>query len=163
MEEHMINAGEVSVPEHSVPVPRNAPVLEEGAEHESYFSSCTGEWTRHGYHCFLFVRKAMSWYSAEELCNGLGGHLASATNPSEYSFLQQMTETNGEDVSWLGGFKLQDNWMWIDRQGFYYQNWFSPPSSSCFPCVNLSVFHGWGNTDCRVANRFTCSKSPFSC
>ncbi|KAG7221872.1 hypothetical protein INR49_017048, partial [Caranx melampygus] len=85
----------------------------------------------------MFVNSPMTWYSAEEHCNAFGAHLASATDPREYSFLQQITQTAGQSSAWLGGFSLQGRWMWIDRQGFYYTNWYSPSSSTSYPCMYL--------------------------
>ncbi|XP_070684363.1 galactose-specific lectin nattectin-like [Pempheris klunzingeri] len=104
----------------------------------------------------------MSWYKAEEHCNALGGHLTSVRNPREYSFLQQITPS-GQTIAWLGGFNLQGQWMWIDREGFYYTNWYSPSSSSSYPCTYLRTSNGWGNTQCGSQYRFICSKKPFSC
>lgn len=49
----------------------------------------------------------------QEHCNAMGGHLASATNPREYSFLQQITQTAGQSIGWLGGFHLQ---VWTYEQ-----------------------------------------------
>lgn len=34
-------------------------------------------------------------------------------------------------------FVSQNRWMWIDREGFYYTNWYSQSSSSSFPCIHL--------------------------
>ncbi|XP_042337822.1 ladderlectin-like, partial [Plectropomus leopardus] len=96
---------------------------------------CPVGWFAHGSRCFLFVNTPKTWYSAEEHCNNLGGHLASVTNPREYSFLQQIS--GGSSTAWLGGFNLQGQWMWIDREGFYYTNWYSPLSSSSYPCIYL--------------------------
>ncbi|XP_037539645.1 ladderlectin-like, partial [Nematolebias whitei] len=112
---------------------------------------------------FTFVNNPMSWYKAEEHCNGLGGHLASATSPREYSFLQQMTQTAGQSIAWLGGFNLQGQWMWIDREGFYYTNWYSQSSTSSNSCLYLHSACGWRNTPCSSAYRFICSKNAFGC
>ncbi|XP_054461302.1 ladderlectin-like [Anoplopoma fimbria] len=136
---------------------------EEAAAPESRYNFCPNGWFSHGSRCFLFVSTPMTWYSAEEHCNNLGGHLASATNPREYSFLQQMTQTAGQSIAWMGGFSLQGRWMWIDREGFYYTNWYSQSSSSSYPCIHLRSSYGWGNTQCGSAYRFICSKNPFSC
>ncbi|XP_068583208.1 ladderlectin-like [Cebidichthys violaceus] len=163
MEEKMMKDGEVSMPEDSVPVPRNAPVFEEEAAPESRFNFCPSDWFRHESRCFVFINTPMTWYSAEEHCNGLGAHLASATNPRQYSFLQQMTRTAGQSNAWLGGFNLQGRWMWIDREGFYYNNWYSQSSSSSLPCIHLRSSYGWSNTQCGTTLRFICSKNPFSC
>uniref|UniRef100_A0A673BBE0 C-type lectin domain-containing protein n=1 Tax=Sphaeramia orbicularis TaxID=375764 RepID=A0A673BBE0_9TELE len=132
-------------------------------EGKSRFNVCPDGWFSHGSRCFLFVNSPMSWYNAEEHCNALGGHLASATNPREYSFLQQMTMTGSQSIAWLGGFNLQGRWMWIDREGFYYTNWYSPSSSSSSPCMYLRSSNGWGNTQCGTSLRFICSKNAFGC
>ncbi|XP_071361591.1 ladderlectin-like [Trachinotus anak] len=140
-----------------------AHVPEEKAALESRFNFCPDGWFSHGSRCFLFVNTPMSWYNAEEHCNNQGAHLASVTNPREYSFLQQITQTAGQSIAWLGGFNLQGQWLWIDREGFYYTNWYSPSSSSSYPCMYLRTTNGWGNTRCGSSYRFICSKDPFSC
>ncbi|KAL3997031.1 hypothetical protein ACER0C_009687 [Sarotherodon galilaeus] len=98
-----------------------------------------------------------------EYCNSLGGNLASATNPKEYSFLQQKTQTAGQSAAWLGGIRLQDQWLWIDSEGFYYTNWYTQSSSSSCPCLYLRDNYGWGNTQCTTSYSFICSKNAFGC
>ncbi|KAM3623683.1 uncharacterized protein V6R79_014307 [Siganus canaliculatus] len=140
------------VPEDSAPASRNA-----------RFNFCPDGWFAYGFRCFLFVSTPMSWYNAEEHCNGLGGHLASATNPREYSFLQQLTQTGGQTVAWMGGFYLQGRWLWIDSEGFYYTNWYSQSTATSYPCVYLRTTYGWSNAQCTSSYRFICSKNPFGC
>ncbi|KAE8288137.1 hypothetical protein D5F01_LYC14205 [Larimichthys crocea] len=127
------------------------------------YNFCPNGWFSHGSRCFKFVNTPMTWYNAEEHCNAMGGHLASATNPREYSFLQQITQTAGQSIGWLGGFHLQGRWMWIDREGFYYTNFYSPSSASSYPCLYLRTANGWGNTGCSSSYRFICSMNPFGC
>ncbi|XP_044202635.1 ladderlectin-like [Thunnus albacares] len=105
----------------------------------------------------------MNWYNAEEHCNNLDAQLASATNPREYRFLQQMTNAAGQSIAWLGGFYLQGTWLWIDGERLYYTNWYSQASSSSYPCMYLRSTNGWGNSQCSYSYRFICSKSPFDC
>ncbi|XP_059187455.1 ladderlectin-like [Centropristis striata] len=143
---------EVFAPEDSVPAPRNA-----------RFNLCPNGWYSHESRCFLYSQTAMTWHRAEEYCNSLGANLASVTNPREYSFLQQITQNARQSSVWLGGFQLQGQWMWIDREGFYYTNWYGQSSSSSHPCVFLRSSNGWGNTACGNSYYFFCSKSPFRC
>ncbi|KAM3623541.1 uncharacterized protein V6R79_012305 [Siganus canaliculatus] len=128
------NEEEEFVPEDSAPAAR-----------EARFNFCPDGWFNYGSRCFLFVNTAKTWFSAEEHCNGLGGHLASVTNPREYSFLQQMTQISGQSVAWMGGFYLQNQWLWIDREGFYYTNWYSLSTATTYPCIYL-------NTNCKSTN-----------
>uniref|UniRef100_A0A3Q3WQ88 C-type lectin domain-containing protein n=1 Tax=Mola mola TaxID=94237 RepID=A0A3Q3WQ88_MOLML len=127
------------------------------------YNICPDGWFSYGSRCFMFVNSPMTWYSAEEHCNSVGANLASVSNPREYSFLQQMAQTGGQSIAWLGGFNLQGRWMWIDREGFYYTNWYSPSSSSSYACMFLRTTNGWGNSPCSSAYRFICSKNTFSC
>ncbi|XP_041808617.1 ladderlectin-like [Chelmon rostratus] len=140
-------------------------VLEEAAP-QSRFNFRPVGWLSHNSRCYKFVNSPLSWYKAEEHYNSLGAHLASVTNPREYTFLQQITQTAGQSVAWLGGFNLQGQWMWIDREGFCYPNWQILSSTSSFPCIYLSSTtkstSGWRNIQCGTAYRFICSMNPFS-
>uniref|UniRef100_A0A667ZZU0 C-type lectin domain-containing protein n=1 Tax=Myripristis murdjan TaxID=586833 RepID=A0A667ZZU0_9TELE len=127
------------------------------------FSFCPDGWFKHGARCFRFVNSPMSWHNAEEYCNSLGAQLPSASNPSEYRFLQQLTQTASQTTAWLGGFYLQSRWMWIDRQGFYYANWYSQATATSYPCIYLNSNKGWSNANCNTNLRFICSVSPGSC
>nr|XP_033478787.1 ladderlectin-like [Epinephelus lanceolatus] len=157
----MMKDEEEFVPEEFVPVPRNAPVSEEAAAPESRFNFCPDGWLQHGSRCFRLISTPMSWYRAEEHCNILGAHLASATNTAEYSFLQQMTQLRGLTSTWLGGLYLQGQWMWIDQEGF--TRLYSLPSPSSYPCIYLRTNNGWYNTACSTAFPFICSKIPENC
>ncbi|XP_078020220.1 ladderlectin-like isoform X2 [Epinephelus lanceolatus] len=156
----MMKDEEVLVPEEFVPVPRNAPVSDVAAAPESRFNLCPRGWEQHGSRCFVVISTSKTWYSAKEHCNILGAHLASATNTAEYSFLQKMTQLRGLTSTWLGGFYLQGQWMWIDQEGFTR---LYPLSSSSYPCIYLRTNNGWYNTACSTAFPFICSKIPENC
>ncbi|KAF3850345.1 hypothetical protein F7725_020064 [Dissostichus mawsoni] len=129
------------VPEDSVPVPRNASVFQEAAAPEARFNYCPDGWYSHNSRCFIVVNTASTWFNAEVTLlqhftvstAPAWAHLASATNPREYAFLQEITKRSGVSNAWLGGFRLQSRWMWIDGQGLYYTNWYSQSSSSSCP------------------------------
>uniref|UniRef100_A0A665UPL4 C-type lectin domain-containing protein n=1 Tax=Echeneis naucrates TaxID=173247 RepID=A0A665UPL4_ECHNA len=127
------------------------------------FNFCPDDWFSHGSRCFLFVNSPKSWYSAEEHCNNLGSNLASVSSPREYIFLQGLAKTASQTIAWLGGFNLQGRWMWIDREGFYYTNWYTQASVTSNPCIYLRSTTGWSNTQCSSSQRFICAKDPFKC
>ncbi|XP_034034923.1 ladderlectin-like [Thalassophryne amazonica] len=98
---------------------------------------CPNGWFSYRTRCFLFIKSYKNWYNAEEHCSTLGGQLASVQNGREYIFLQQLTQGHQRTMAWLGGFNLQNKWMWIDRQGFYYTTWFSSSSITNAACTFL--------------------------
>ncbi|XP_029366936.1 ladderlectin-like [Echeneis naucrates] len=151
----------VQAPEEKMAAP---PAHEdEAAAPEARFNFCPDDWFSHGSRCFLFVNSPKSWYSAEEHCNNLGSNLASVSSPREYIFLQGLAKTASQTIAWLGGFNLQGRWMWIDREGFYYTNWYTQASVTSNPCIYLRSTTGWSNTQCSSSQRFICAKDPFKC
>uniref|UniRef100_A0A672F7G4 C-type lectin domain-containing protein n=1 Tax=Salarias fasciatus TaxID=181472 RepID=A0A672F7G4_SALFA len=127
------------------------------------YNSCPDGWSSYNSRCFKFFDTAMTWYNAEIHCYNLGGHLASVSDPREYGFLQSLAQGNGQTNVWLGGFRLQGRWIWIDGQGFYYTNWNSLSSSSSYDCMYSLNTYGWRNTGCTNSYRFICSMNPFGC
>ncbi|KAL1023837.1 hypothetical protein UPYG_G00046950 [Umbra pygmaea] len=112
--------------------------------------SCPDGWFSFQSKCFLFVRTPMSWFDAENYCNEFGASLASSGSSPEYRYLQQMTRTAGKESAWIGGFYLQSYWLWIDRSGMYYTNWYSQSTPASNPCMYLqsAVGQGWRNSGC---------------
>uniref|UniRef100_A0A8C5D2E8 C-type lectin domain-containing protein n=1 Tax=Gouania willdenowi TaxID=441366 RepID=A0A8C5D2E8_GOUWI len=124
---------------------------------------CGQGWISYGSRCFRFISSSMRWFTQsiqghrpQENCNNMGGHLASVTNPQEYNYLQQITQCV------VGGLR-PGRWMWIDRQGFYYNYWSSQASSTTHSCIYLRSSTGWSNTVCSSGLPFICSKNLFSC
>uniref|UniRef100_A0A672FAU6 C-type lectin domain-containing protein n=1 Tax=Salarias fasciatus TaxID=181472 RepID=A0A672FAU6_SALFA len=124
-------------------------------------NSCPYSWSSYNSRCFKFFDTAMTWYNAEIHCYNLGGHLASVSNPREYGFVQSLAHS--QTYVWLGGFRLQGRWIWLDGQGFYYTNWYSSVSNSGYDCMYLHNTYGWRNTGCTNSYSFICSMNPFGC
>ena len=63
-----------------------------------------------------------SWIKAEELCETLGGHLATITSESEQAFIETL---NTHDLSlWIGGYRENENdWKWVTGEDWDYTNW----------------------------------------
>ncbi|XP_034544062.1 ladderlectin-like isoform X2 [Notolabrus celidotus] len=145
------------------PVAEDEAVFEEASNPEARFGICPDGWLRHNSHCFLFNHFHRSWFDAEEYCNSQGAQLTSATNPQQYRFLQQMSSAMRLSTAWLGGFHLQGRWLWIDSEGFYYENWHSQSSPSSCPCLYLNSNVGWANGVCSSTRPFICSRKLFAC
>ncbi|CAL9701002.1 unnamed protein product [Knipowitschia caucasica] len=127
-------------------------------------NACPVGWYSHNGRCYsLIVNAPKSWYDAQEHCRQMGANLASVFNPSDYKFMQQMIQPTGHSEAWIGGFYLQDRWMWIDGYAMHYQYWHIQYSGSSYSCVYLQSTSGWVNTSCDKSHRFICSKSAFSC
>ncbi|XP_061087059.1 snaclec coagulation factor IX-binding protein subunit A-like [Conger conger] len=119
---------------------------------------CSFGWYGHQGRCYQFVNQADTWINAQQYCIGIGANLASARNPREYIFLQDLVDEIGRgSQAWLGGFYLQNTWLWVDGEGFYYQNWDFQITASSHPCLYLQKRVGWSNTIC-YSTRY-----PFVC
>ncbi|XP_052366427.1 ladderlectin-like [Oncorhynchus keta] len=119
---------------------------------------CPDGWFSYQSKCYMFVNTPRSWFGAEEHCNELGASLASASSSPEYRYLQQITRTANRATAWIGGFYLQGTWMWIDRSGMYYTNWYSQSTATSNPCMYLqsAVGQGWRNCGCGGQLPFIC-------
>ncbi|KAL1023838.1 hypothetical protein UPYG_G00046960 [Umbra pygmaea] len=111
---------------------------------------CPDGWFSYQSNCYIFVNTVRNWFNAEKHCNDIGGSLASVISSSEYRYLQSLTTTANQPYAWIGGFYLQSNWLWIDRSGMYYTNWYIQSTPASNPCMYLqsAVGQGWRNAGC---------------
>ena len=66
-------------------------------------------------HCYLFRNESRDWKIAEVDCVQLGGHLATAKDTTEQSYLESLMKTYNQRTIWIGGEDVEDdNWHWID-------------------------------------------------
>ncbi|XP_031153418.1 ladderlectin-like [Sander lucioperca] len=78
--------------------------------------------------------------------------LVSVHSAKEYAFLQQLTINNGDQSAWLGGFYLQDQWLWIDGSWFYNNSWSSEFQDSSNPCLMVNSYEAWSNSPCNAGS-----------
>jgi len=74
-------------------------------------------------HDYQRIDKAMSWHEANDYCDSLGGHLATATSDAENQFL---FKTFGQDhVIWLGATDEDEEgkWTWVTGEPWNYTSW----------------------------------------
>ncbi|XP_047434850.1 type-2 ice-structuring protein-like [Mugil cephalus] len=124
---------------------------------------CPEGWEVFQGRCYYFENEDMTWPQAQSNCAMMGSTLVSVHSPQEYSFLQQLTNRAGNQKAWVGGFYLQDQWLWIDGSWFYDNNWNneSPnPYPSENPCLMLNSNEAWTNTLCDAGGFASiCAKS----
>ncbi|XP_040001645.1 macrophage mannose receptor 1-like [Xiphias gladius] len=101
--------------------------------------------------CYYFVYEGKTWPEAQSYCALLDSMLVPVHSSQEYAFLQQLTNNNGGQDAWLGGFYLQDQWLWIDGSWFYNNNWSSESPDSTDPCLLLNSNEAWSNSPCNTS------------
>ncbi|XP_042340826.1 C-type mannose receptor 2-like [Plectropomus leopardus] len=110
---------------------------------------CPEGWTGYQGRCYYYNDDSLTWHEADATCAGLEATLVSVHSPQEYNFLYQQTTNNGNSPTWLGGFYLMDQWMWLDGSWFY-PGFFAETSfpQSANPCLSTLNSEGWSNYDC---------------
>ena len=73
------------------------------------------------------------WFEAYDICDSLGGHLATITTSNEQLFIESMISKGEDEVGtrewineegcWLGAIKNTDGWEWVTGEVFDYVNW----------------------------------------
>ncbi|GLD69430.1 macrophage mannose receptor 1-like protein [Lates japonicus] len=111
---------------------------------------CPEGWEVFQGRCYSFVNEDMTWPQAQSNCAMMDSMLVSVHSAQEYGFLQQLTSNNGNQNAWLGGFYLQDQWLWIDGSWFYNNSWGSESPDSSNPCLLLNTYVAWSNSPCNV-------------
>ncbi|KAK2815563.1 hypothetical protein Q5P01_026030 [Channa striata] len=111
---------------------------------------CPEGWEVFQGRCYYFVNQPLSWPEAQSNCALLESMLASVHSPQEYNFLQQFTNSNGNEEAWLGGFYLQYQWLWIDGSWFYNNSWNNASTDSSSPCLLLNSNEPWSNSPCNT-------------
>jgi len=83
--------------------------------------SCQGwEKLSGGSHCYILVHYKKTWFEAEQLCNGHGGHLASVTNQEIHNYINRKNAP-----VWVGGTDegTEGNWRWSDCSTWSFEQW----------------------------------------
>lgn len=75
-------------------------------------------------HSYQLIDKNLSWLEAQDYCKKQGGHLVSITSDGEQQFIESLFN---DDISytcyWIGLFRSDDTWSWIDGTPYEYSNW----------------------------------------
>ncbi len=80
------------------------------------------EWTYNGHHYLIVNKDNLSWSTANQICEAIGGHLVTITSAEEQASVE---ENNSKDLDlWIGGYEESTNvWAWVTGEKWDYTNW----------------------------------------
>lgn len=91
---------------------------------EDYIPRDKVEWNGHDYWIF---DNYLSWGTARQFCEALGGHLATITSEGEENAIASSNalSTTSQIGFWLGGSDAEEEgtWKWLTGEDFTYSNW----------------------------------------
>ena len=112
--------------------------------------------TRKCYQWFQDYPQHLTWSEANEKCKSLGGSLASVHDEETNNFFVSKMST----VTYVGGHKMNGNWVWADGSSWSYSNWYpGKPGSGDI----LEIFHGWGQPKWNAVKRSWGIRRGFIC
>ena len=90
---------------------------------ESYFNTVT-EFNGNYYALYCGIGY-LDWFDVKDLCESMGGHLATITSLEEQKFLQSAILKSGNDYCayFIGGQKADNKWQWITGEEWDYTAW----------------------------------------
>ena len=82
-------------------------------------------------HTYALFKNTVTWYTANEWCKAMGGHLAYIESAEENAFLHNLC---GEAQVWMGGTDAagEGSWYWTNGRAFSYTNWYSGQPDNYF-------------------------------
>ncbi len=77
---------------------------------------------------YELIKGSYTWEEASQLCQEMGGHLATITSADENAQLAKMSEDAGLKYVWIGGYTSYDSngnvfGHWVTGEEFSYENW----------------------------------------
>ncbi|XP_025096403.1 low affinity immunoglobulin epsilon Fc receptor-like [Pomacea canaliculata] len=119
---------------------------------------CPRSWTQRDESCYVVLDRVVTWLSAREFCEAVGGHLVEVESADENNFLLNMLKTHGVTGAWIG---LEDiieegRFVWTTSQKeASFTNWSTGEpddlqGQDCVWMTNTSPFTpgAWDDADC---------------
>ncbi|MGM0577826.1 MAG: lectin-like protein, partial [Myxococcota bacterium] len=112
---------------------------------------------------YLLFSDALAWLDAQELCRGLGGHLASVADADENALFADFA--TAQLVSpWIGfnDRASEGTFVWTDGSPVTYTNWGldEPNDLNGEDCTSLQPTGTWNDAGCEQEMPFYCELPP---
>lgn len=99
-------------------------------------------------HAYMILNRRKDWLEARELCEGLGGHLATITSEEEQTVITELMADSSDHNFWLGSYSKDGAWIWITGEAFEYQSWApgEPNAKESGMVMQFMRDKGWDDT-----------------
>ncbi len=96
-----------------------------------------------GHHYKLF-KESVTWQTAKQVCEKMGGHLVTITSKGENDFVHGLVNHSGVSA-WIGLVKSGSSWKWVTGEQLSYSNW-KDTAPNTVDNVRMSYLNGkWRN------------------
>ncbi|MBE6752886.1 MAG: hypothetical protein E7559_00785 [Ruminococcaceae bacterium] len=144
--------------------------MEAEAAEEVYSPVLIEEFNGHTYAVF---HELSLWEDAKEICEQMGGHLATITSEEEQTYFEEILPTE-HGWYWLGASDTENEgeWKWVTEEEFEYENWGSGCPDNTYGTENFLVIlseKAWFNSTSHPRGvwndrrSFTDEPLPFIC
>lgn len=100
---------------------------------------------------YIYVETNLSWYAARDYCLTHFRDLFSISNEND---LQNLTDSDVQ-LSWIGMYRGNQLWMWIDGTISNYFNWYKAGD-----CAFIAKDALWHNESCTTRLSIVCMETP---
>ncbi|XP_063422181.1 macrophage mannose receptor 1-like [Mytilus trossulus] len=117
-------------------------------------------------YCYSFQGDLLSWQDARQVCQKMGGDLASVHDRAEQVYIQTQLSSSFSMWMWLGGTdrSKEGGWSWSDGTPFQFLNWAGgePNGDRRENCIQIYTTlrdQQWNDGPCNGRQGFICKKS----
>ena len=120
-------------------------------------------------HIYCRYDEQLPWHKAKEICQGIGGHLATITSEEEQRVIEELCSGSFYPAYWLGATDeaSEGDWKWVTGEPFSYTKWASgqPDNYKTLEHYlehNLEYNNAWNDNEVVNYRGFICEIEPFS-
>ena len=97
-------------------------------------------------HSYKLFDTSMDWNSAQQYCQGLGGHLVTINSADEQQFVSTIASKSSKKNVWLGGYKNDEgSFAWITGEKAQFSNWSAGEPSNYDNTENAVMMYTYSN------------------